>query len=126
MMKKYLWQAEDGDSIDQVITDFTAGEDVILDRELFVYDIQATAAHVRGLQRIGILEKAEAKTLCDLLQKLDAEYRGGEYELDQRFEYGHSAIEDYLTSHAGEIVAKDHTGRSLNDQDPVATRLYLK
>ena len=33
-MKNYLWQEGDG-QIDQTIMEFMAGEDVILDRELF-------------------------------------------------------------------------------------------
>ena len=45
-MKNCLWQ-EGGGSIDAAIAEFTAGEDVVLDRQLFVFDIQATAAHVR-------------------------------------------------------------------------------
>ena len=58
-MKNYLWQDDDGAQTDQAIMEFMAGEDVILDRELFVFDIQATAAHVRGLARIGILNAGE-------------------------------------------------------------------
>ena len=54
-MKNYLWQDDDGAQIDQTIMEFMAGEDVVLDRELFPFDIQATAAHVRGLARIEIL-----------------------------------------------------------------------
>ena len=46
-MKKFVWQ-EGGADIDRAIADFTSGEDVVLDRVLFEFDIQATAAHVRG------------------------------------------------------------------------------
>ena len=48
-MKNYVWQDEDAEAVDRTIMDFMAGEDVILDRELFIFDIRATAAHVRGL-----------------------------------------------------------------------------
>ena len=124
-MKNYLWQ-EGGGSIDAAIAEFTAGEDVVLDRQLFVFDIQATAAHVRGLQRIGIVSDSECDTLCRLLGELRAEFESGSFVLDERFEDGHSAIEVYLTEKAGPAGARVHTGRSRNDQVSVATRLYLK
>jgi len=34
------------------IFEFLAGDDVLLDRELFLFDIQASIAHVNGLFRI--------------------------------------------------------------------------
>ena len=124
-MKNYLWQ-EEGDQVDQAITEFTAGEDVLLDRQLFLFDIRATAAHVRGLERIGILEHRESTRLCSLLNQLSQEFESADFVLDERFEDGHSAIEFYLTEKAGSAGAKVHTGRSRNDQVSVATRLYLK
>ena len=124
-MKNYLWQ-EGGGSIDAAIAEFTAGEDVVLDRQLSVFDIQATAADGRGLQRIGIVSDSECDTLCRLLGELRAEFESGSFVLDERFEDGHSAIEVYLTEKAGPAGARVHTGRSRNDQVSVATRLYLK
>ena len=109
-MKKFLWQ-DRVEQVDQQIMEFMAGEDVILDRELFPFDIRATAAHVRGLQRIGILTAAECDTLCKLLEQLQQEFAAGSFVLDQRFEDGHSAIEMFLTEKAGDIGAKVHTGR---------------
>jgi argininosuccinate lyase len=124
-MKSYIWQDDSGGEVDKAIIEFTAGEDVILDRELFAYDIRATAAHVRGLARIGIMKRSEAEQLCGLLDELLDEFRNGAFLLDQRFEDGHSAIEMYLTEKAGESGARVHTGRSRNDQVAVATRLYM-
>ena len=125
-MKNYLWQDNDGAQIDQNIMEFMAGEDVVLDRELFPFDIQATAAHVRGLARIGILSADESETLCLLLEQLQQDFAAGRFVLDERFEDGHSAIEMFLTEKVGETGAKVHTGRSRNDQVAVATRLFLK
>ena len=125
-MKSYLWQGEDASRIDETITEFTAGEDVKLDRHLFPFDIQATAAHVRGLARIGILEQEESVELCHGLDDLRDEFETGRFVLDERFEDGHSAIEMYLTEKAGASGARVHTGRSRNDQVAVASRLYLK
>ena len=69
-MKNFVWQDEGAESVDQTIMDFMAGEDVILDRELFAFDIDATAAHVRGLARIGIMSAKESNSLCQLLEQL--------------------------------------------------------
>lgn len=106
--------------------EFMAGEDVILDRELFPFDIKATAAHIRGLQRIDVLSEDESRTLCSLLDELLQEFEAGHFCLDERYEDGHSAIEVFLTERCGDLGAKVHTGRSRNDQVAVATRLYLK
>ncbi len=125
-MTKYVWQDESAGPADQAIMEFMAGEDVILDRELFPFDVEATAAHVRGLARIGILDADESETLCRLLDDLKQEFEEGRFVLDERFEDGHSAIEMYLTEKAGDSGAKVHTGRSRNDQVAVASRLYLK
>lgn len=125
-MKRYLWQPDEGAPVDEIVMRFLAGEDVLLDRELFPFDIRATVAHVRGLARIGILAEAESGRLIDLLEELLREFQGGRFVLDERFEDGHSAIEMFLTERAAEMGAKVHTGRSRNDQVAVATRLYLK
>ena len=69
-MNKYLWQAEGAEAVDDTIMAFMAGEDIVLDRELFPFDIRATAAHVRGLQRAGILDEAESARLVELLEEL--------------------------------------------------------
>jgi argininosuccinate lyase len=125
-MKNFLWQAAGGAAASADIMDFLAGEDVVLDRELFPFDIQATAAHVRGLARIGILDAAECDRLVRLLDELRGDFEAGRFVLDERFEDGHSAIEIFLTERAGDSGARVHTGRSRNDQVAVATRLYLK
>ena len=125
-MSKYLWQSDAESQIDSTIMDFMAGEDVLLDRELFPFDIQATAAHVRGLERIDILNSDESANLCALLDELLSEFAAGNFILDEQYEDGHSAIEVFLTERAGKLGARVHTGRSRNDQVAVATRLFMK
>jgi argininosuccinate lyase len=125
-MKSYLWDLSGEAPVSESIMEFLAGEDVLHDRELFPFDIQATAAHVRGLMRIGILADHEAGKLSGLLDTLRDDFEAGRFVLDDRFEDGHSAIEAFLTERAGESGARVHTGRSRNDQVAVATRLYLK
>lgn len=125
-MNKPVWQASGAPEADEAIAAFLAGDDVSQDRVLFSYDVRASRAHVLGLQRIEVLTGEESDLLCRLLDQLDAEFRSGEFVLDERFEDGHSAIEHYLTEQAGPAGEKVHTGRSRNDQVLVASRLFLK
>lgn len=124
-MADFLWQKEAGAETDQAIMRFMAGDDVLHDRVLFPHDIRATVAHVRGLQRIKVLTGQQCEQLCSLLQELLAQFQSGSFQLDDRFEDGHSAIESWLTDQAGDLGARVHTGRSRNDQVAVATRLYM-
>lgn len=124
-MSNLLWQ-KPGVAVDARIQAFLAGDDVLLDREFFLHDIAASAAHAEGLQRIGILTADELTGLKRELAVLAEDFRSGAFVLDDRFEDGHSAIEARLTERLGDAGRKIHTGRSRNDQVLVATRLWLK
>ncbi|RDZ28034.1 argininosuccinate lyase [Lysobacter silvisoli] len=124
-MSDLLWQ-KPGVKVDARIQAFLAGEDVILDREFFLFDIQASRAHAQGLQRIGILSAEELDGLSRELELLAQDFSAGHFVLDERFEDGHSAIEGRLIERLGDAGRKIHTGRSRNDQILVATRLWLK
>jgi argininosuccinate lyase len=120
-----LWQ-KPGVRIDPAIQAFLAGDDVVLDREFFLFDIRASAVHADGLQRIGVLTADEAAALRTELDALAADFLGNRFVLDERYEDGHSAIEARLVERLGETGKKIHAGRSRNDQVLVATRLWLK
>ncbi|TXH64626.1 MAG: argininosuccinate lyase [Lysobacteraceae bacterium] len=124
-MSDLLWQ-KPGVKVDARIQRFLAGEDVILDREFFLFDIEASRAHAEGLARIGILSDIETQAIGCALTDLAEDFRNGDFVLDERYEDGHSAIEARLTDRLGDIGRKIHTGRSRNDQILVATRLWLK
>ncbi|MGY6517372.1 MAG: argininosuccinate lyase [Lysobacteraceae bacterium] len=124
-MTQLLWH-KPGVKVDARIQAFLAGEDVLLDREFFLYDIQASQAHAEGLQRIGILDADELAALGGELEVLAQDFRDGRFVLDERFEDMHSAIEQRLVERLGDTGKKIHTGRSRNDQVLVATRLWLK
>ena len=110
----------------QDIMHFLAGQDVILDRELFIFDVQATQAHIKALHSIQILSDIELQQLIQSLDKLALEFMSGTFILDDRFEDCHSAIEWYLTDALGPLGGKVHAGRSRNDQVMVALRLYMR
>ena len=124
-MSDLLWQ-KPGVKVDARIQTFLAGEDVILDREFFLFDIEASRAHAEGLQQIGILGADELDGIKRELTALADDYRAGRFVLDERFEDCHSAIESRLIERLGDAGRRIHTGRSRNDQILVATRLWLK
>ena len=124
-MSDLLWQ-KPGVRIDERIQRFCAGDDVVLDREFFLFDVEASRAHAEGLQQIGILDADELDGLRRELALLAEDFGAGRFVLDERYEDGHSAIEARLTERLGDAGRKIHTGRSRNDQVLVATRMWLK
>lgn len=124
-MTDLLWQ-KPGVRVDERIQQFCAGDDVVLDREFFAFDIQASRAHAQGLHRIGILSADELDGIGRELTVLADDFAAGRFVLDARFEDGHSAIESRLVERLGDAGRRIHTGRSRNDQVLVATRLWLK
>jgi len=126
-MKDLIWK-KDGkaDAADPAVMAFLAGDDVELDKELLLFDIEASASHVKGLEQINILSAGEAKKLLNGLTAIVRDIQEGTRKLDSRFEDGHSAIESWLTEMLGDVGGKIHTGRSRNDQVAVALRLFMK
>lgn len=123
MSTQALWQKA-GSEMDAELMAFLAGEDVLLDRALLPFDLQASAAHARGLQQIGLLSADECDALCREIAALGHAFADGRFVLDDRFEDGHAAIEAWLTERLGELGKRIHTARSRNDQVLVALRLF--
>ncbi len=124
-MSDLLWQ-KPGVKTDQNIMRFLAGDDVVLDREFFLFDIEASKAHVEGLAHINMINAKESADLIRELDLLAVDFSSGVFVLDERFEDGHSAIEARLIERLGDAGRKVHSGRSRNDQVLVASRLWLK
>ena len=83
-MTNLLWQ-KPGVAVDAKIQTFLAGDDVILDREFFLHDIQASTAHAEGLQHIGILAADELEALKRELTILAEDFRSGAFVLDEQY-----------------------------------------
>src|SRR6056300_976344 len=124
-MNKKIWNSS-GIKVSDEISSFLAGEDIELDNFIFVYDVDATIAHIKGLQSIGILNKVELNKLNKSLKELRKKFLNGSFKLTKKYEDCHSAIEFYLTKELGDLGKKVHTGRSRNDQVLVAMRLFAK
>ncbi|MFI4897645.1 MAG: lyase family protein, partial [Phycisphaerales bacterium JB059] len=122
-MSTPIWATSEGvETRDEAMSRFMAGEDVRLDRELIGHDVTATLAHVRGLERIGLMGAEESRAIERALDELRELIGRGDFVLDERFEDGHSAIEAFLVERLGETGKRVHLGRSRNDQVLVATR----
>ena len=108
-----IWNQNSKDK-NSAIDYFLSGEDIVLDQELFLYDIEASIAHAHELQNINILTKAEAKKIVASLTNLAKLFQAKKFKLTTKYEDCHSAIEDYLTKELGSVGKKIHTGRSLS------------
>ena len=125
-MANKLWQSTATGSLDPAIEHYTVGNDQKLDQDLLGFDITATKAHARMLEKINVLSPAEYAQLADALDQLLKLWEDGSFTIGKEHEDGHTAIELYLTEKLGAIGKKVHTGRSRNDQALVMMRLYMK
>src|SRR6186997_2248784 len=119
-----LW--DKGLPLDERILRFTAGEDHKLDERLVAYDARASIAHARMLEKQKLLRAADAKAICEGLAALAAEHAAGAWSIELADEDVHSALERRLTERIGEAGGRVHLGRSRNDQELVALRLYMR
>ncbi|MDR1340458.1 MAG: argininosuccinate lyase [Prevotellaceae bacterium] len=123
-MSVKLWSK--GFDSDKSVELFTVGRDRELDLKLAKYDIQASMAHIRMLQSIGLLEKSELETLLSEMEMILTEVEKGNFEIEEGVEDIHSQIELMLTRKLGEVGKKIHSGRSRNDQVLVDLKLFFK
>ncbi|MEL0455772.1 argininosuccinate lyase [Flavobacteriaceae bacterium SZ-1-7] len=119
-----LW--DKGISIDKKIEQFTVGNDREIDIHIAKYDVIASRAHAKMLQKVGILTAQELVELLRGLKNLEKKIEEGTFVIDAQFEDVHSKIEFELTKTLGDVGKKIHTARSRNDQVLVACQLYYK
>ncbi len=124
-MNKKLWQMS-SDQLLNIVEKYTVGKDYVYDQKLLKYDLQASLAHAKMLLKIGIINNNELTELEQGLNEIQNLYDKGKFIITQDQEDGHTAIEQYLSEHYGEIGKKIHTGRSRNDQSLVMLRLFMK
>ncbi|MDR3184382.1 MAG: argininosuccinate lyase [Prevotellaceae bacterium] len=119
-----LWNK--GTTPDTLVSAFTVGNDREYDLRLAKYDIQGSLAHIRMLEKIGLLTPQEHTLLHDELLTLLDEVTRGVFAIEEGVEDIHSQVELALTGRIGEVGKKIHAGRSRNDQVLVDVKLYLK
>ena len=119
-----LWNKEN--SLNERIEKFTVGKDRVYDLYIAKYDVIASIAHAKMLNKIGILKNDESEKILNILNEIGKNISSGNFNIENEFEDVHSKIESILIKHLGVIGKKIHTGRSRNDQVLVATQLFLK
>lgn len=119
-----LWEGRFEGALDEIADRFNRS--IEFDSRMFKEDIQGSIAHVKMLEKIGVLTEKEWKLLDSGLNQIRADILSGDLEIDLKSEDIHSFIEEVLTERLGEVGKKLHTGRSRNDQVAVDLKLYSK
>jgi len=122
--KSKLWAK--GNSLNSAIEKFTVGKDPELDLKLIQHDCTASKAHAQMLKKMGMLTKGELDILIAGLKEISELAEEGKFNISVQEEDCHTAIENYLTEHYGDVGKKIHVARSRNDQVLAALRLYEK
>ena len=119
-----LWQK--GFSTEKLIEQFTVDKDYELDEYIAKYDVLASMAHAKMLEKIKILDQTELNRVLEVFNDILREIEAERFIIESGFEDVHSKLEYLLTERLGETGKKIHTGRSRNDQVLVALHLYIK
>ena len=106
--------------------EFTVGNDRQLDLRLAKYDVLGSMAHIRMLESIGLLEKAELDVLLKALEEILKTAEDGTFVIEDGIEDVHSQVEYLLTQKLGPVGKKIHSGRSRNDQVLVDLKLFMR
>lgn len=119
-----LWQKST--DVNKQIDTFTVGNDRELDLVLAPFDVLGSLAHIRMLEKIGLLEKEEWKKLDQELKEIYKDIQKGGFKIADDVEDIHSQVEFLLTQKLGDIGKKIHSGRSRNDQVLVDLKMYFR
>lgn len=119
-----LWQ-KNTDSLKEVET-FTVGKDRELDMFLAPYDVLGSLAHIRMLEKVGLLRNEELKELETGLKNIYADILAERFSLEEGIEDIHSQVEFLLTQKLGDTGKKIHAARSRNDQVILDIKLFLR
>lgn len=118
------WSGRFEEPVSELTQRYTAS--VGFDRRLAEFDIQASLAHARMLQAVGIISADDLGSIERGMAQILAEVRSGGFVWSVEREDVHSNIEHRLIELVGEAGKKLHTARSRNDQVATDIRLYLR
>uniref|UniRef100_A0A5G2Q918 Argininosuccinate lyase n=1 Tax=Sus scrofa TaxID=9823 RepID=A0A5G2Q918_PIG len=119
-----LWGGRFVGAVDPIMEKFNAS--IAYDRHLWEVDVQGSKAYSRGLEKAGLLTKAEMDQILHGLDKVAEEWAQGTFKLNPNDEDIHTANERRLKELIGETAGKLHTGRSRNDQVVTDLRLWMR
>jgi argininosuccinate lyase len=118
------WSGRFKEPVTDLVQRFTAS--VTFDKRLAEFDIEASLAHARMLNAVGILASADLAAIGKGMEQVRAEVRAGTFPWSLEFEDVHFNIERRLTDLVGDAGKRLHTARSRNDQVATDVRLYLR
>ncbi|HEU5052296.1 MAG TPA: argininosuccinate lyase [Hanamia sp.] len=119
-----LWQ-KNTDSLKEV-EKFTVGKDCELDIFLAPYDVLGSLAHIKMLNKVGLLSESELHELENGLRDIYADIIAEKFHLEEGVEDIHSQVEFILTKKIGDAGKKIHSARSRNDQVILDLKLFLR
>ncbi|WP_457677610.1 argininosuccinate lyase [Thermovibrio sp.] len=124
MAEGKLWGGRFKEETNNLVEEFT--ESVSFDKRLAPYDVAGSVAHVKMLEKQGILTSEEADRIVKGLNEILKEVERGEFEWKRELEDVHMNVEKRLIEKVGATGGKLHTGRSRNDQVATDLRLYVR
>lgn len=125
-IKRKIWFKNKEVSINPVVEEYNAGEDILYDQDMIPDDVWCSRCYARVLERSKLITPEELKQLEQGLDEILELYKKGDFVLKLEDEDCHTKIENYLIEKLGDTGKKIHTGRSRNDQVLVMMRWFLK
>lgn len=119
-----LW--DKGTKINELIEAFTVGRDQEMDFYLARFDVIGSLAHIRMLEKVGLLTAEELGILSAELKNIHHEIESGNFCISEGTEDIHSQVELLLTQRLGDVGKKIHSGRSRNDQVLLDLKLFAR
>jgi argininosuccinate lyase len=96
------------------------------DHRLLKYELQASSAHARDLEKTGVLSAEELAAVLQGLKQIGKQAASSpEFLNDPEVEDVHHFVEKQLVKFAGDVGYKLHSGRSRNEQIATDLRLYV-
>jgi argininosuccinate lyase len=95
------------------------------DRRLYREDIRGSIAYAKALEKRGILDLNETRTVIAGLLEIEREIASGTFDFRDEDEDIHMSIERRLFEKIGAAAHKLHTGRSRNEQVVLDERMHL-
>lgn len=119
-----LWGGRFTKETDQLVYNFNAS--IGFDQKFYEQDIKGSVAHVKMLEKQGILTEAERDEIIGGLDGIRKDVQEGRLVITSEYEDIHSFVEANLIDRIGDAGKKLHTGRSRNDQVALDMKLYVR
>jgi len=123
-MTKKLWGGRFKSRQDPIFWKFQSSIDC--DKELALYDVQGSIAHVKMLEKCKIIPKKHTQSILKALSQILKSIQQGTFKIDSKAEDIHTAIYMVLESKLGNVANYMHTARSRNDQVVLDLKMYSK